>query len=264
MTNGNQPGQQPPPWPQASQPPQQGLPLQQPQRGQGQPPAANPLAEQRAGFPRTPQASVGNPLQGQAGPESARSSEYPQQNPLQPSAPVHASGRQRNPIANPGGQQSEPSARGGLLDPAAWQALNPFAGQPPHEQYPLGAELHADGTSSGPQADKEDVPWIVDTRLRPGEQIQRSTLWGLLTAVAAGLHLLIAAVGVVQAVVVDVHAFFAILPFWGILSLVVLAGVILCFLKRGSFNRWMAIIAAGTLVVSNPILPMAVVVMITG
>lgn len=126
----------------------------------------------------------------------------------------------------------------------------------------MNAALLSDGASAGPQQDAEDVPWIVGTRLRPGEQITRSTLWGIMTAVAAGLHLLIAAVGMFQVIFGSIGAFYGLLPFWGILSLLVLAGIIMCFVKRGSFNRWMAIIAAGTLVISNPVGPMAIVEMI--
>ena len=126
----------------------------------------------------------------------------------------------------------------------------------------MNAALLSDGASAGPQQDAQDVPWIVGTRLRPGEEIKRSTLWGIMTAVAAGLHLLIAAVGMFQMIFLSIDAFYAILPFWGILSLLVLAGVIMCFVQRGSFNRWMAIIAAGTLVISNPVGPMAIVEMI--
>lgn len=203
-----------------------------------------------AGQAPRPQQSASNPMQN---------------NPVQ-NNPMQGRPAPSGPAFNPSGQrvQNPSAASAPTRAHEASSVPNPGAGMhvEAHGQYPLNASLNADGTSAGPQQDSTDVPWVVQTRLHPGQQIQRSNIWGILTAVAAGIHLLVAAIGVMQAVVVDIHAFVALLPYWGILTLLVLAGVIMCFVKRGSFNRWMAIISAGTLIVSNPVLPLAVVMMI--
>lgn len=143
-------------------------------------------------------------------------------------------------------------------------AAGPAGAQQPHAPYPLHADLHAGGSSSGSQDFSEDVPWIIGTRLAPGQKIKRSALWGVIGLVIAGLHLAAAAIGLLQIVMLDPFAFRATLPFWGVLSLLLLASVIMCFIKRGTFNIVVGSIGAFTLVVSNPVIPLGFIAMLGG
>ena len=136
--------------------------------------------------------------------------------------------------------------------------------QPQQGRYPLHPSLQAGGYSFGSQQLADDVPWIVGTRLAPGQQIKRSVLWGVIALSLTALHLIAAAVGLMQLVMVDPFGFRATLPVWGVLSLLLLASIIMCFIKRGTFNIVSGSIAAFTLVVSNPVIPLGFIAMLGG
>lgn len=223
-----------------------------------------------------------------------------QQNPAQQN-PVRQNPAQQNPMAqNPSGQQSyrqypnaqhqprpqQPTIPGPNQRPTSNplhgsvpQAPGPQGSIPhPGQQYPHGYPLVNPGSAPrqpnpgiGRRREEPpvpqnavDVPWVLETRLRPGEQVQSSNTWGIATAAVAGLNLVIALFGLVLAFASGPDAFVGLLPFWGILTLMVVVGIILCFVKRGKFNRWIAIISACSLVLSNPIVPLLMVMIMFG
>lgn len=103
------------------------------------------------------------------------------------------------------------------------------------------------------------MPWIVSTRLAPGQRIRRSVLWGIITYVMTALHLIMAVVGYGSIASTEPTMFFATLPWWGICSLGLLAGVVGSFVKRGTFNIVAAVIGLLTLVITNPVIPISIV-----
>ena len=125
------------------------------------------------------------------------------------------------------------------------------------EQLP---QLLKGGASSGRTDTTDDAPWVVGTRLAPGQRIRRSMLWGWIALALTALHILMAAIGYGSvAVSADAAVFQAVLPWWGICTLLLLAGTVACFIRRGTFNIVIGVVALLTLVVSNPVLPISMI-----
>lgn len=136
--------------------------------------------------------------------------------------------------------------------PAAPGPGQPFVGGLP--------ELQKGGVSSGRTDTADDAPWVVGTRLAPGQRIRRSTMWGWIALGLTVLHVLLAVIGYgTVAVNADPAVFQAVLPWWGICTLLLLAATVACFIRRGTFNIVIGVVALLTLVVSNPVLPISLI-----
>ena len=133
----------------------------------------------------------------------------------------------------------------------------PMPGQQPGLQ-PAGPALLKDGVSTGPTVASDDAPWVVGTRLAPGERVKRAYGWGIAALALTLLHLIVAGIGYGAMLgQSDPQMFQAIMPWWGICSLALLASIVGCFVKRGALNIIGGVVATLTIVVSNPALPLA-------
>ncbi|MGO3878856.1 MAG: hypothetical protein ACTJHM_06960 [Agrococcus casei] len=138
----------------------------------------------------------------------------------------------------------------------------PRPGMQPGMQ-PAGPALLKDGVSSGPTAGSDDVPWVVGTRLAPDQKVRKSIVWGIAAMALTLLHLIVAGIGYGAMVNQgDPQVFFSIMPWWGICTLALLASIVGCFVKRGALNIIAGVIATLTIVISNPALPLALIVLV--
>lgn len=101
-----------------------------------------------------------------------------------------------------------------------------------------------------------ELPWVVETSA-PGLR-RRNPVWGVLALIAAALcgGMLLVGMGVAA---LDLDGLVVwLLPVWGIVTLLALAFAITAVAKRGTANITMAAIAGFLVVVSNPVLFLAI------
>lgn len=128
--------------------------------------------------------------------------------------------------------------------------------QRPIAEQRATADFLGRGYSRGDRGAEDDVPWVIGTRLAPGEKLKRGFLWAIVCGVLALLHLIAAVVGYGSVFSMNGDAFILLLPFWGILSLLLLASIIVCLVRRGGWNIAAAVSGAFVLVFTNPVLPL--------
>ncbi|WP_072314379.1 hypothetical protein [Agrococcus sp. Marseille-P2731] len=95
-----------------------------------------------------------------------------------------------------------------------------------------------------------ELPWVIDTR---AVQRRRNPVWGVLALVGAALSgaSFLVSFGIAW---VDLDGLVIwLLPVWGVITLLAVAFAVTALVKRGTGNVTMAAIAAGVLVISNPV-----------
>lgn len=109
-----------------------------------------------------------------------------------------------------------------------------------------------------------EMPWVVETRLAPGQQPRRNTVFGW---IAAGLALLggaifLASMGMLFAGFAGLIV--TGLPFWGILTLGTVGCAVSALVRRGRLNTILGIGSLALLVLTNPLIPLIVILLLQG
>ncbi len=105
-----------------------------------------------------------------------------------------------------------------------------------------------------------EMPWVIESRLAPGQQRKRSVVFGVIAAVGAAIGALIFLVSMGMIIVTPQLAGLVImgLPVWGVLTLGTVGCGVAALVRRGRVN---VILGAGSLalvVLTNPLLPLIV------
>ena len=109
-----------------------------------------------------------------------------------------------------------------------------------------------------------EMPWVTETRLGPGQQPKRNTVFGWIAASLAVLGgcIFLVAMGMLFTGFAD--AFITGLPFWGILTLGTVGCAVSAIVRRGRLNTILGIGSLALLVLTNPLIPLVVVLVLSG
>lgn len=109
-----------------------------------------------------------------------------------------------------------------------------------------------------------EMPWVTQTRLAPGQQVKRSTVFGWIAAGLAvvGGFIFLVSMGMVLTNLSGL--FITGLPFWGILTLGTIGCAVSALVRRGRMNTILGVGSLALLVLTNPLIPLVVVLALSG
>jgi hypothetical protein len=104
-----------------------------------------------------------------------------------------------------------------------------------------------------------EMPWVTETRLAPGQQPRRSPVFGILAAVGAALGAILFLVFMVLLFTPLGGLLISGLPVWGILTLGTVGCAVSALVRRGRLNVALGISSLVLVVLTNPLIPLIVV-----
>lgn len=107
-----------------------------------------------------------------------------------------------------------------------------------------------------------EMPWVIETRLAPGQKLRRNPVWGIVALVASLIGGLMFIIAMGAAFAGGGQLFVWMLPVWGIVALTAAAFTIAAFVRRGTLNVTFGAIAAAVLVLTNPVLALVIGLML--
>ncbi|QCR18493.1 hypothetical protein C1N71_02695 [Agrococcus sp. SGAir0287] len=105
-----------------------------------------------------------------------------------------------------------------------------------------------------------EMPWVTETRLAPGQQVKRNTVFGWVAAALAALGALIFVVSMGMLFTPLAGLFITALPFWGILTLGTVGCAVSALVRRGRVNLILGVGSLALLVLTNPLIPLVVAI----
>lgn len=99
-----------------------------------------------------------------------------------------------------------------------------------------------------------EMPWVVETRLAPGQKLKRNPAWGIIAIVVAVVNVVAFLAGQWSAPQGDGSLFLIGLPIWGIITLAGLGFGFAAIVKRGVLNVTLGAVGMGVVVLTNPVL----------
>ena len=103
-----------------------------------------------------------------------------------------------------------------------------------------------------------EMPWVTESRLAPGQQPKRNTVFGWVAASLAAIGGLIFLVSMGMLFTPFAGLVITGLPFWGILTLGTVGCAISALVRRGRLNMILGIGSLVLLVLTNPLIPLVV------
>lgn len=103
-----------------------------------------------------------------------------------------------------------------------------------------------------------EMPWVTETRLAPGQQPKRNTVFGWIAASLAAVGGIIFLVSMGMLFTPFAGLFITALPFWGILTLGTVGCAVSALVRRGRVNTILGIGSLALLVLTNPLIPLVV------
>ncbi|SDH74233.1 hypothetical protein SAMN04489720_2220 [Agrococcus jejuensis] len=109
-----------------------------------------------------------------------------------------------------------------------------------------------------------EMPWVTETRLAPGQQLKRNTVFGWIAAglAAIGGVIFLVTMGMLFAGLANL--FITGLPFWGILTLATVGCAVSAIVRRGRLNTALGVGSLALLVLTNPLIPLVVILALSG
>ena len=107
-----------------------------------------------------------------------------------------------------------------------------------------------------------EMPWVTETRLAPGQQPKRNTVFGWIAAALAALGAVIFIVSMGMLFTPLAGLFITGLPFWGILTLGTVGCAVSALVRRGRMNLILGVGSLALLVLTNPLIPLLVAIVL--